>query len=307
MTKINIVFLGSGSSIPTAERNHPGIFLDYGGDKFLWDCGEGTQRQMIIAGLKFMKIKKIFITHWHADHFAGLIGLVETFNLEGRIEPLEIYGPEAPRFIDAFSELSYWDFGFKIKSFDVNYEGDTISTIFENKDYKILSTPVKHNVPAVAYCFQEKDRWNINLRKIKKIGINAGHILEELKSKGEIRYNNRIVKLEDVADMTKGKKIVYSGDTAPCDNILKLSKNADLLIHDATFMDKAINLKKKPYLKKCHTSAKKAALIAKKANVKKLILTHFSRRYKDGNVIKNEAKKVFKNTDIAKDFKKIII
>ena len=307
MTKLSIVFLGSGSSIPTPERNHPGIFLDYEGDKFLWDCGEGTQRQMMIAGLKFMKIKRIFITHWHADHFAGLIGLIETFNLERRNEPLEVYGPEAPRFIDAFSELSYWEFGFKIKSFDVNYEGSTVSKIFENDKYKILSVPVKHNVPAVAYCFQEKDRWNIDLKKLKKFGIKEGHILEELRANGKIRYNNKIVKLKDVADRTKGKKIVYSGDTAPCNGILKLSKNADLLIHDATFMDSMTNLEKKPYLRKCHTSAKKAAEIAKKADVKKLILTHFSRRYKDGNIIRKEAQKVFKNTDVAKDFKKITV
>ncbi|MCD6478036.1 MAG: ribonuclease Z [Candidatus Aenigmarchaeota archaeon] len=307
MTKINIVFLGSGSSIPTPERNHPGIFIEYEGDKFLWDCGEGTQRQMMIAGLKLMKIKKIFITHWHADHFAGIIGLIETFNLSGRAEPLEVYGPEASRFIDAFSELSYWDFGFEIKTFDVNYEENKISTIFENDKYKILSVPVKHSIPAVAYCFQEKDRWNLSRAKLRKYGIEPGPILDVLKRNGKIKINRKTIRLEDVATMTRGKKIVYSGDTSPCKNIVKLSKEADLLIHDATFLEEDVESRKKAYLKKNHTSVRKAAEIAKKAGVKKLILTHFSRRYNNVNKLKKIAQRVFKNTDVARDFKKITI
>ena len=138
MTRIRLVFLGSGSSVPTVERNHPGIFLDYEGDLMLWDCGEGTQRQMMKANLRLMKINHIFITHWHADHFAGLIGLIETYNLGQRKKPLTVYGPEASRFIDAFSELSYWDFGFDMKAVDVEFEGSETSKLFENKFYKIL-------------------------------------------------------------------------------------------------------------------------------------------------------------------------
>ncbi|MCD6398732.1 MAG: ribonuclease Z [Candidatus Aenigmarchaeota archaeon] len=304
MTRVKIVFLGSGSSVPTVKRNHPAIFLDYGGDKFLWDCGEGTQRQMMFAGLKFMKMSKIFITHWHADHFAGLIGLIETFNLNGRKKPLYIYGPDASRFIDAFSELSYWDFGFTLKTFDVNYEENKITKIFNGKDYEILSIPVEHSVPAVAYCFKEKDRWNIDINRAKKLGLKEGPMLDKLKKNGKISLGRNIITLKEVSKKTKGKKIVYSGDTAPCENILKISKDSDLLIHDSTFIEGPDD---KKYLSRNHTNVKRAAEIAKKAGVKKLILTHFSRRYKNLDGILKKAKKTFPNTELSRDFKEIVV
>ncbi len=301
MTKIKIVFLGSGSSIPTPERNHPGIFLDYGGDTMLWDCGEGTQRQMMIAGLKPTRLKRILITHWHADHFAGLMGLIETLHLEERKKPLVVYGPEASRFIDALSEMSYWDFGFELKAVDVNFEEDEISKIFENRFYKILSVPVKHSIPAVAYCLEEKDRWNIDMEKAGKFGLK-GPVLEKLKEEGKVKVKGKTVYLKDVAVKTPGKKIVYSGDTAPCRNLLNLAKGADLLIHEGTFLKT-----EKGYLEERHTSATDAARIAKEAGVKKLILTHFSKRYKKVGELIKEAKKVFPNTEEAKDLMEVII
>ena len=301
MTKIKIVFLGSGSSIPTPERNHPGIFLDYGGDTMLWDCGEGTQRQMMIAGLKPTRLKRILITHWHADHFAGLMGLIETLHLEERKKPLVVYGPEASRFIDALSEMSYWDFGFELKAVDVNFEEDEISKIFENRFYKILSVPVKHSIPAVAYCLEEKDRWNIDMEKAGKFGLK-GPVLEKLKEEGKVKVKGKTIYLKDVAVKTPGKKIVYSGDTAPCRNLLNLAKGADLLIHEGTFLKT-----EKGYLEERHTSATDAARIAKEAGVKKLILTHFSKRYKKVGELIKEAKKVFPNTEEAKDLMEVII
>jgi len=304
MTRVKIVFLGSGSSIPTPERNHPGIFVDYEGDTMLWDCGEGTQRQMMLAGLKVTRIGKVFITHWHADHFAGLIGLIETLHLEERKKPLTIYGPEASRFIHAFSELSYWDFGFDLKAVDVEFEGNEISKIFENKFYKILSIPVKHSVPAVAYCLEEKDRWNIDMERARKRGLEEGPILEELKEKGYVKVKGKVVYLKDVARKTKGKKIVYSGDTAPCKNVVSLAKGADLLIHDGTFMESPEV--KREHLKR-HTSVTAAAKIAKSARVKRLILTHFSRRYKDLSKLVEEARKIFPNTYAAKDLMEVVI
>lgn len=304
MTKVKVVFLGSGSTVPTVERNHPAIFLDYQGDRFLWDCGEGAQRQMMKADLKYMRIDKIFITHWHADHFAGLIGLIETLNMGQREKPLEVYGPEASRFIDAFSELSYWDFGFTLKTSDVNYEDKKTTKIFENKKYKITSIPVEHSIPAVAYCFQEKERYNIDIKRAKKLGLEEGPILQELKEKGQIKHKGKKIKLEDVATKTPGKKVVYSGDTAPCDTIKDISKDADLLIHDGTFIE---GPKEGKNLDKRHTNVRRAAQIAKEAGVKKLILTHFSRRYKNLDKLLKAAKEVFPNTELAHDLKEVIV
>ena len=305
MTKIKLVFLGSGSSVPTVERNHPGIFLDYEGDLMLWDCGESSQRQMMKAGLKLMKINHIFITHWHADHFAGLIGLIETFNLGQRKKTLTVYGPEASRFIDAFSELSYWNFGFELKAVDVDFENG-ITKLFENRSYKILSVPVKHSVPAVAYCLEEKDRWNIDMKKARKLGLEEGPMLEKLKEKKKVKIGSKTIWLKDVAVKTQGKKIVYSGDTAPCNNVKRLAKGADLLIHDSTFLEGPEEARKES-LDERHTSAGEAAEIAKNAKVKKLILTHFSRRYKNINALIKKAKKIFPKTEAAYDLKKVVI
>jgi len=168
---------------------------------------------------------------------------------------LRIYGPEASRFVDALSELSYWDFGFKIKTIDVDYEGTKVKRIFSGKKYDILSIPVEHSIPAVAYCFKEKDKWNIDMKKAKRLGLEEGPLLDELKTKKKIEIRGKVIKLSDVATKTPGKKIVYSGDTAPCENILKISKGADLLIHDGTFIE---GPNEREYMMKRHTDVRKA-------------------------------------------------
>ncbi len=294
---LEIVFLGTGSGIPSKKRNHSAIWLRYEGDSFLWDCGEGTQRQLLYARLNFMKIGRIFITHWHADHWAGLIGLIQTMNLEKRRKPLYIYGPDAERFVSDILDLDYWGPRFKIISVEVPYEGDEIETIYHTKDFEIKSTPVKHTVPAVAYCFKERDRINVDLSKAKRFGLRQGPLIGKLKIKGKITFRGREVSLEDVAVVRKGTKVVYSGDTKSCETLAELARDADVLIHDATFMDEREN--------RMHTGAGEAARVAKKVGVKKLVLTHFSRRYIDPKPLEDEAKKEFKNTIIAKDFLKL--
>lgn len=295
---MRIVFLGTASGIPTKERNHPSIWVEYRGDVLLWDCGEGTQRQILKAGLNFMKIKHIFITHWHADHFAGILGLLESFNLERRDKPLKIFAPTASKFVDNLEELSYWDFGFEVSGVDLKYEGSEIEQIFSGENYSIYSIPTKHTVPSVGFSFKEVDSWNINPEKSKRRGLKPGPRMSELKEKGQIKVNEKLIKLEEVAKKRIGRKVVYSGDTKPCKNIEKLSKTADLLIHDGTFEED---------LGTQHTSSEEAAKLAKRANVKQLILTHFSRRYKDLSSLLEQAEEVFTNTKLAKDFMEIEI
>src|SRR2546428_4314550 len=151
---LEITFLGTVSGIPTRDRNHPAIILEYYGeqkDTLLFDCGEGTQRQLLIAGINFMDIDKIFITHWHADHFAGLIPLIQTMNLEKRRKPLKIFGPEAERFVSDIVDLGYFGLRFEIEAINLPFEGSDATKIFEAEDYEVLSIPVLHTVPAVAY------------------------------------------------------------------------------------------------------------------------------------------------------------
>lgn len=292
---LEIVFLGTGSGIPTARRNHPSIYLRYGGDVMLWDCGEGTQRQLLLAKLNFMKIKRVFITHWHADHWAGIMSLMQTMSLENRKDPLYIYGPEAERFIGDILDLDYWGPRFRVVAEDVPIEGDEVTDIFETRDYVIGSIPVKHSVPAVAYSFRERDRVNLDIKKAEKVyGIRQGRLAGQLKEKGEITFRGKKLRLKDVAIIKKGVKVAYSGDTAPCGNLVTISEGADVLIHDATFTEEKED--------RLHAGAKEAAEIAKKAGVKKLVLTHFSRRYTDLKPLLEEAQKTFKDSIIAKDF-----
>ncbi|MDI6798562.1 MAG: ribonuclease Z [Candidatus Aenigmarchaeota archaeon] len=296
---IEITFLGTVSGIPSKQRNHPAIALEYLGeerDVLLFDCGEGTQLQLMKSGISFMKIDKIFITHWHADHFAGLISLIQTMNLEKRTKELRIFAPEAEKFVSDIVDLGYFGMRFPVTAINVPFEGEEISLINETKDYQVFSIPVYHTVPAVAYCFKEKDRWSIDVKKLKELGLRRGVWLKKLKKYGAAEYKGKEVKIEQVAISKPGLKVVYSGDTRPCENVLKISQDSDLLIHDGTFLEESA---------KGHADVKQAARIAKKANVKQLILTHISRRYKDARELEEEAKKVFENTKVAYDFMKV--
>ena len=291
---IEITFLGTGAAVPTLKRNHAAILLHYFGDYILFDCGEGTQLQLQKIKVSPLKISKIFITHWHADHFAGLMPLIETMHLEKRKTPLEIYGPDAPRFMDAISELSYWAIGFDIIVKDVKAS----KKIFENKLYEISTVKTKHSVPSVGYCFKEKNHVHIDVKKANRFGLK-GKNLGEIKEKGKIKVGNKIVKLKEISKIIPGRKIVYSGDTKISSDVFKIAKEADLLIHDATFV--------KMVKGREHSCAKDVAREAKKAKVKKLVLTHISRRNKTSKEVLEFAKPIFKNTIVAEDLKKIII
>ncbi|MCD6371847.1 MAG: ribonuclease Z [Candidatus Aenigmarchaeota archaeon] len=297
---IIITFLGTVSGVPTKNRNHPAIALEYFSKKrdlILWDCGEGTQKRLMDAGISFMDIKQIYITHWHADHFSGLLPLIATMNLENRRKSLEIFGPEAAKFVKLLLSLGYYRPRFEIRYFDVDFKANEVSKIFETRDYEIFSIPVKHTVPTVAYALKEKDRWRIDLKKLKAHGLKRGRWLKVLKEKGIAKFRGNTVKIEEVGYLQKGIKIVYSGDTKPCKNMITLAKDADVLIHDATFLEEDE--------RKYHTDVKQAARIAKKADAKVLILTHLSRKYQDASELEKEARKVFEKSFVAYDLMKI--
>lgn len=300
---IEVTFLGTVSGIPTTKRNHPAIVLEYSSDErevLLFDCGEGTQKQFMKSGISFMKVSKIFITHWHADHFAGLIPMIQTMNLEKRKKPLKIFGPEAERFVSNILDLGYFGMRFEIEAVNVPFTGEEATKVDETEEYEVHSIPVYHTVPTVAYLFKEKDRWAIDTEKMKKMKLRRGRWLKELKKKGRAKYRDKEIKIEDISDVKPGLKVVYSGDTRPCENVVKISKGVDLLIHDGTFLEEDEG--------KAHADVTQAAKIAKKANVKQLVLTHLSRRYAtkaDIDEIREAAQKVFPNTRVADDFMKV--
>ena len=296
---LEIVFLGTGSGIPSTKRKPTSIWLQYGEDAMLWDCGEGTQLQMMKARTSFMKVDRIFITHWHADHWAGLIGLMQTMNMEGRKKTLHMYGPEAERFVSDLLDLDYWGPRFRVISHNVPFQGSEVTLVYEAKDYAIYSVPVKHSVPSVGYAFHEKDVWNVDIRKANKHGLQQGPLVGRLKRDGKVTVKGKTVTLKQVGYIKKGIQVAYTGDTEPCKNLEKLCQGVDMLIHDATFMEETKG--------RMHGDVTAAAKLARKCGVKELMLTHFSRRYVDVKPLGDEARKTFKPTKVATDLMRVKI
>lgn len=300
MTQLNIIFLGTGGSWPTVKRNVTSIALKRGSEVLLFDCGEGTQRQFQKSKLSHMQISKIFITHFHGDHFLGLPGLIQTMQLNDRDKPLHVYGPKGmKRLLQQLLSLGYFRPGYKIVAHEV-VDGD----VLDFDDYVVHVLRVKHGVTAVAYSLEEKIRpGKFDKPKALKLGIPEGPLFSRLQRGKTITLKDgRKINPDMVLGAPrKGRKIVISGDTKPCDKMIEFSKDADVLIHDATF-DSSLEDVAGEY---GHATAFQAAEIAKKADVDKLFLTHISPRYLDQRVLEDDARKVFKNSFVAKDFQEI--
>jgi ribonuclease Z len=297
MTQLNIIFLGTGGSWPTIKRNVTAIAIKRAGEVILFDCGEGTQRQLQKSKLSYMQISKLFITHFHGDHFLGIPGLVQTMQLNDRETPLNIYGPKGMiKLVNQLLSLGYFKPNYQIIAHEVE-GGD----ILEFEEYFIQILKVKHGIPAIAFALEEKMRpGKFDKPKALKLGIPEGPLFSKLQQGKTVTLKDgRKIKPDSVLGPPRnGRKIVISGDTVPIEEMICFSKDADVLIHEATF-DSTFEELSSEY---GHSTAYQAAEIAKKAKVKKLFLTHISPRYFDNNILEEEAGKIFKNTVITKDF-----
>ena len=273
---LEVVFLGTGGIMPTRERNVPAIALRYRGEVILFDAGEGTIRQMNTAKLSPMKVDKIFITHFHGDHYLGLGGLIQTMNLWNREKPLHVYGPKYTfRFVRNFLES-----GFFAPSFDIHLH-ELGETRLKFNDYEIWSFKAKHGIPALGYVFREKDKRGKFLpEKLAEYGLEPGPILGRLEREGRIEVNGRVIRLEDVTGpRRRGVKVVYTGDTEPSDRVRLFAEKADLLIHEATY------LSEEDRGESYHSTVKEACETGERAKVKLLILFHRAFRYTYGEYI----------------------
>ncbi|MBU1941815.1 MAG: ribonuclease Z, partial [Candidatus Thermoplasmatota archaeon] len=258
MTQLNIIFLGTGGSWPTINRNVSSVAIKRGKEILLFDCGEGTQRQFQKSHLSYMQITKIFITHFHGDHFLGIPGLLQTMQLNDRTEPLHIYGPPGMHSLtDQLVHLGYFRPVYKIIPHEI-YDGDIITF----NEYLIRVAKATHNVPAVAYSLEENQRpGRFNKPKALEMGIPEGPLFSKLQKGQEIVLpDGHIIKPRMVLGPTRrGRKIVISGDTNPCKKIAKLAKHADILIHEATFASDF----EENATEYGHSTARQAAHIAK--------------------------------------------
>lgn len=286
---MKVVILGSGGAVPSPARSLPSIGIRYFGDVYLFDCGEGAQRQMMTYGLSYSKVKMIFLTHLHADHYIGIAGLMQTLKMNERKEPIFIFGPAGTERCISSILMGAYPFKIYVKEIDEKF-------CLKNERFKISAFKTNHNVRSIGYIFQENDSWNFNKEKADRLGIK-GRMFRKLERDKEILIGRKKVKLEDVTKPKRGVKFVYSGDTTSCEDVLLASKGADLLIHDGTFSGDH----KKEAAEKMHSTVVEAAELAKKAKAKQLVLVHLSNRYKDASPLEKEAKKVFKNSKIAFD------
>lgn len=300
---MEITFLGTSAMVPTKERNPSGIYLDYKGEGILFDCGEGSQRQMSIAEIKRTSVKKVLISHWHGDHVSGLIGLIQTIgNSLEENKKLLIIGPkETKKRMGHLVNTCIFDtrVELEIKEFDPKEE--ELLTAFENEDYIIECCNLEHKVPCIGFSFTEKKRLNIDVAKQKKLGIKDGPHLRNIKNGENIIYEGKEIMSEDLTYEVPQRKISYIADTIMCSGALNLSQDSDILIAESTF-DSSLEEKAE---EKYHMTSKDAALLANNSGSKKLILTHFSQRYKDVKEIEEDAKTYFANTVCAFDFMKI--
>lgn len=297
---MEIIFLGTSEATPTAEKNQTAILLVYNNENILVDCGEGAQRQFKIAKLNPCKITRILITHWHGDHILGLPGLIQTLALNNYSKVLQVYGPVGTK---KFFNLLLKTFIFKEKLKAEVHEITKNGAFLETKDFRLEAYKMKHFVPCLAYSFIEKDKRKINTDYIKKLGIEPGPLLGELQQGKNIMFKGKKILASKATTIKKGKKIAFIFDTLANENCAKAAKNSDLLVSEATFLSTEHADKAR---ERGHLTAKQAALIAKKSGTKKLLLTHISQRYaKNNQVILEEAKKIFKNSELAKDFMRI--
>ena len=290
-------FLGTSASRPTVERNVSSIALIREGETLMFDCGEGTQRQMMRYGISF-SLSDIFFTHMHADHILGVTGLLRTLALQGRTEAMNLYGPPG-------SEKMLWraiTLGSEKQHFPVNVFELMPDTPLKRGGYAIIPFAVEHgDRSAVGYHIAEESRLGrFNPEKAREMGIPEGPLWGTIhKGKPVTLENGRVVQPSELVGPTRpGRRVVITGDSAPSEGTVATATGADILIHEATFAEEELQRA----VETSHSTARGAAEVAAKAAVKRLVLTHVSARYsRDTSDLEREARAVFPATIIARD------
>jgi ribonuclease Z len=293
---LSVTFLGTSAARPTVERNVTGIVVVREGETLLFDCGEGTQRQMMRYGVSFA-LSEIFVTHFHADHFLGIAGLLRTLGLQGRTEPMRLYGPRgARRVLGEVVALGVERSPFPVEIVELK-AGDSV----ERKEYDVATFATEHGRTSIGFALVEHTRLGrFDPDKARALGLPEGPLWGRI-HKGEtltLPDGRRVAPAELVGPARPGRKLVYPGDTRPCRSVVEAADGADLLIHEATFGDEEKDRAKETD----HSTAAEAAQVALAARVKRLALHHLSARYSaDAGVLLEQARAVFPETVVARD------
>jgi ribonuclease Z len=301
---LQITFLGTSSGVPTRSRNVSSIALrlPQRAEVWLFDCGEGTQHQILRSDLKVSQITRIFVTHMHGDHTYGLMGLLASCGLAGNPSRIDIYGPpKLEEYLKACGRYSQTHFSYPIKVHTVQP-----GVVFEDEEFVVSCEALTHRVPAFGYRVAEKDRpGRFDVERATALGIPSGPLYGKLKRGEAVTLaDGRIINGADLCGETQvGRKFVYCTDTIFCENAIALAQDADVLVHEATFAHQDAELA----YQRLHSTSTMAAQVALGAQVQRLIMTHFSPRYAPGNAIGledllQEARAIFPSTIMAYDF-----
>jgi ribonuclease Z len=292
---LDLVFLGTSGSVPTARRAPSGLLVRRGGERLLFDCGEGTQRQLLRSTIGLVELPEVFLTHYHADHYLGLPGMMKTFALRGRELPLTVYGP--PGLVDLFGALQRI-FGKLTYAFSLVElrPGD----VLERDGYRLAVFKVHHGHSAIGYSLGEDERpGEFNVDAATALGVPTGPLFGALQ-RGEtvaVGDGKAVAPAQVLGPPRAGRKIVVTGDTRPARSVLDAAAEADVLVHEATFSAD----ERERADETGHSTAVDAAELARAARVKMLVLTHLSNRY-FGPEIAREARGIFPETIVPKDF-----
>jgi ribonuclease Z len=291
---LKAILLGTSAGVPSKFRGMPSMAIFYQDKVLLFDCGEGTQLQLMRGEVSFMRIDRIFITHYHGDHIYGLPGLLSTMAFNKRSEPIHIYGPSGlGKILKAIQELGYFPRSFPI------YHHELGDDEIDFGPYTVVSREVDHPVTCLAYSFAEKPYRRFDEKRANALGVPRSSVRRELKEgKSVIIGGKRITPEMVLGEVIGGRKVVYSVDTRPAEAVAEMAMGCDLLIHEATF---ASDMREECY-RYGHSTASDAATIAKKAGAKKLVLTHISSRYGKGSELALEAREIFRNVEMGRDF-----
>jgi ribonuclease Z len=290
--------LGCASALPTVNRYPSAHVLNIHERLFLIDCGEGCQMQMRRYGFSFMKIQNIFISHLHGDHLFGLWGLLSTMSLIGRNEDLFIYAP--PGFKDIIkSILHFFGGSFMFKVIHVPLNTEEVTHIFETKSVDVYSFPLNHRVDCCGFLFKEKmPRRNVFKHLIEPYGLSLYEIARLKEGESVVRTDGEVLDPDNLTYQPyEPRSFAYCSDTAPFDMLTEYVRGCDLIYHEATFASDM----KEMAARTMHSTASDAALTALEAGVGKLLLGHYSSRYKDINVLLDEAKQIFMNTFVTSE------
>jgi ribonuclease Z len=298
--ELDVVFLGTSGSMPTAKRALPATLVRRGGDRLLFDCGEGTQRQLLRSDVGLVELEEIFVTHFHADHYLGLPGMLKTFALRGRELPLTVYGPRGLGELFSTLRRIFGRLTYSVEAVEVD-PGDRL----ERDGFRIEAFAVSHGVSAIGYALVEDARpGRFDVEAAVALGVPDGPDRGRLQ-RGEVVKlgDGRVVSPEDVlGEPRAGRKVVLTGDTAPAGSVVEAAAGADLLVHEATFLAD----ERERARETSHSTAGEAALAAREAGVKLLALTHVSTRY-FGHQVVEEACALFPASVVPRDFDVVAI